>query len=125
MEKGHDISSNGIYFYEKEKERKIYHLIYANENSEAGKYYNQFTLNFIENSYQNIINLQSFDIVDSIKKRFISFSENIIDNKEKISKESFDDSVPNVIKLKNENEIILKKCLMINLFLNWKFLEIV
>ena len=30
----------------------IFHLIYANENSEAGKYFNEFTLNFIENTFQ-------------------------------------------------------------------------
>ena len=117
LEQGKVISTKvfahtGIYFYETDKKRKIYHLIYANENSEAGIYYNQFTLNFIENSYQTVTELGSFDVIDSIKERFISFSKDTIDNIEDITKESFDDSIPNMIKLKGENKIILKKCLI-------------
>ena len=135
LEKGLNIStktktSTGIYFYEKDKEkeknkeRKIYHLIYANEGSEAGKYYNQFTLNFIENSYQNVTDLESFDVIDSIKERFIAISKDIIEktgSEEKITKESFDDSTPDMIKLNSNNEMILKKCLIDELgFSNFK-----
>ena len=135
LEKGLNISTKieqntGIYFYEKDKEkeknkeRKIYHLIYANEGSEAGKYYNQFTLNFIENSYQNVTDLESFDVIDSIKERFIAISKDIIEktgNEEKITKESFDDSTPDMIKLNSNNEMILKKCLIDELgFSNFK-----
>ena len=52
LEEGHKISTKiesktGIYYYESNKEQKIYHLIYANEGSEAGLYYNQFTLDFL------------------------------------------------------------------------------
>ena len=42
---------NDIYFFEKNIEPKIYHLIFANEGSEAGNYYNNFTLDFLEKSY--------------------------------------------------------------------------
>ena len=138
LEEGHKISTKkeevnkGIYFYEKDKEkekdknkeRKIYHLIYANENSEAGKFYNQFTLNFIENSYQNVTDLESFDVIDTIKERYMAISKDIIEktgNEEKITKESFDNSTPNMIKLNNDKEIILKKCLIDELgFSNFK-----
>ena len=135
LEKGHNISTKveantGIYFYEKDrekeknKEKKIYHLIYANENSEAGKYYNKFTLDFIENSYQNVIDLESFDVIDSIKERYMAISKDIIEktgNEQKITKESFDESDPKMIKLKSENEMILKKCLIDELgFSNFK-----
>jgi len=55
LEKGHSIntkaeSKTGVYFCEKvgdKKPQKIFHLIFANENSEAGNFYNQFTLDFI------------------------------------------------------------------------------
>ena len=138
LEEGHKISTKkeevnkGIYFYEKDKEkekdknkeRKIYHLIYANENSEAGKFYNQFTLNFIENSYQTVTDLESFDVIDTIKERYMAISKDIIEktgNEEKITKESFDNSTPNMIKLNSDKEIILKKCLIDELgFSNFK-----
>ena len=105
----------GTRYYEitkDEKEPKVYHLIYANEDSEAGNYYNESTLNFIENLYQNITNYKSYDVIDTIKDRYIEVSEDIIEKNEKneiITKESFD-SDPNLIKLKNNKEIILKKC---------------
>ena len=44
----------GICFYEKNSSPKIFHLIFANEYSEAGKFYNENTLQFIEKSYELI-----------------------------------------------------------------------
>ena len=120
LEKGHNISTKieqntGIYFYEKLKEGKIFHLIYANENSKAGQKYNQYTLNLIENNFANIID-KPFDVIDSIKERYIEISKDIIertksDNKT-ITIESFDDSVKDLIKLKDESKVTLKKCLI-------------
>ena len=92
----------------------IFHLIYANEYSEAGKYYNQSTLNFVENIYKNVNNLKPFDLSQSIKERFIELSGDIIEqteNKVEITKENFDDSDSNLIKLNYTNEIIFKACL--------------
>ena len=106
------------------KQLKIIHLLYANEGSEAGKFYNQFVLDFIEKSYQNILNLKPFDVIGSIKERYIEISKDIIEKTEKDEKltlESFDNSKPLLIKLKNENEIILKKCFIDELgFSNFK-----
>jgi len=121
LEPGHGIrtsseSKTGIYFCEKDgdkKPQKIFHLIFANENSEAGKFYNQFTLDFIENSYLLINNLKPYDVIESIKDRYIQVSEDIIEKSEenqKITEESFDNSDPKLIKLKNVKEITLKKC---------------
>ena len=90
-------------------------MIYANENSEAGNYYNQCTLDFIENIYQNTTNYKPFDIIESIKDRFVELSGEIIekiDNKEKIEKKNFNVSTSNYIKLNNKKEIILKQCLI-------------
>ena len=127
LEEGHNISTKigkntGIYFLEKltdknknkTKERSIYHLIYANEYSEAGKYYNQYTLDLIEKAFPSI-RAESFDIIDSIKERYIEISKDIIERTKldkTITNESFDDSVPNLIKLKDESEVTLKKCLI-------------
>ena len=64
----------GVNFSEEKKDdkgRNIYHLIYANEGSEAGEYYNQHTLDFIEMSYNFYNNLKTFDVIESIKERFI------------------------------------------------------
>ena len=99
LEKGLNISTKieqntGIYFYEKLKEGKIFHLIYANENSKAGQKYNQYTLNLIENNFANIID-KPFDVIDSIKERYIEISKDIIERTKSdktITKESFDDS---------------------------------
>ena len=105
-------------FYEIQKDERspdIFHLIYANEDSDAGKLYNPLTLNFIENIYQNITNLKNYDVIDTIKDRFISIYKEIIEKKENdqnITKESFDNSAPNLIRLKDDKEIILKKCLI-------------
>ena len=118
LEKGHGISTKtesktGIYFYEKNKDQKIYHLIFANEGSEAGKYFNNYTLDFLENNYQNVTHLQSYDVIETIKDRYIKLSKDIIEKtpEEKIEIESFDDSDPQSIKLKDQKEIVLKKCL--------------
>ena len=48
-------------FHEKEENKNnenIFHLIYANQDSKAGKYYNKSTLDFIETSYQHIPNYE-------------------------------------------------------------------
>ena len=121
---------SGIHFYELlNKEEKdifpnIFHLIYANEYSEAGKIYNQYTLDFIDHIYKNITNLKSFDVIESIKERYINISKDIIEkseNEQPLTNKSFDDSNPKIIKLKDEKEIILKKCLINELgFSNFK-----
>ena len=106
----------GIFFCEITKDKKnknesnIYHLIYANEDSEAGEYYNQFTLDFIEQSYRYINNFGNYDIIQTIKERFIEKYDEIVEKGEKINMNSFENSNPNLIKLKNEKEITLKQC---------------
>ena len=116
LEEGHNISTrsinqNGIYFYEKKSNPKIFHLIFANEESEAGKYYNQFTLNFLENSYQNVNDLKTFDVIKTVKERFLEISKDIIDEPKNIELK-FDDENEKCIKLNSKDNIILKKCLI-------------
>ena len=113
--------NNGEYFYEKNSKFNIYHLIYANEDSEAGNYYNNFTLNFIEQSYMKVTDLKSFDIIESIKERFIEISKAIIERSEQFQLRDFclnDKDNYKFIKLHDEKEIILKKNLIEELCLS-------
>ena len=122
LEKGHKVSTSemqdsGDYYYEKNSDPHIFHLIYANEGSEAGNYYNNYTLKFIEKSYLNVTDLYNFDIIDSIKNRFIEISKEIIkiDNDYQLKIDDFcnnDNDNYKYIKLKDEKEITLKKCLI-------------
>ena len=122
LEKGEKVSTSenqdsGDYYYEKETFPKIFHLIYANESSEAGNFYNNYTLKIIENSYLDVIDLKNFDIIDSIKNRFIEISKDIIEknNDNHLKIDDFcnnDNDNYECIKLKDEKEITLKKCLI-------------
>ena len=124
------LHSSGLHFYEvlnekeKDKFQNIFHLIYTNEYSEEGKIYNQYTLVFIDHTYQNITNLEAFDVIETIKERYINISKDILEkseNEQPITKNSFDDSNPKIIKLKDEKEVTLKKCLIDELgFSNFK-----
>ena len=99
-------STKGVCYYEKNSDPKIFHLIYANQYSEAGKYYNPYTLKFIENSYEKITDLKGFNVVETIKERFKEISKDIIENlKEEIE---FDDS-KDLIKLRKPKAFTLKK----------------
>ena len=123
LKKGHKISSelkeeNGTYYFEKNTNPKIFHLIFANEGSEAGNYYNNFTIKFIEKSYQEVTDLEPFNAIETIKKRFAELSleiiekknenQNIINENDIISNEKIIEE--KIIKLKTPQEIVLKRC---------------
>ena len=55
-----ELNNSKEYFYVKKLE--IFHLILANEDSEAGKVYNQYTYNFIEGVYNLISEPKKFEI---------------------------------------------------------------
>ena len=118
LELGHKIDTsiedkNGVYYYEKNSDPKIYHFIYANEGSEAGLFYNKFTLDYLENFYKMVTDIKPFDILETVKERFIDISNEIFEQLEKpLTKDNFDNSNEKLIKLKNPNKIILKKCLI-------------
>jgi hypothetical protein len=75
-------SEKGVCFYEKKSIPPIFHLIFANDGSEAGNYYNEYTLKFLENKYEAITDLKYFDILETIKERFKEVSKEIIQNLE-------------------------------------------
>jgi len=111
-------AKSGIYYYEKNSNPKIFHLIFANEQSDAGTYYNNYTLEFLENSYQqHVTDLKPFDVIKTVKERFIEISKEIIEKKDTIQSikiEDFEENTDNIkkIKLKNEQNIQLKQCLI-------------
>ena len=117
LDKGEVISNdknNGIYFYEKNSQLNVYHLIMAKEGSEAGDFYNKFTLTFLENSYIKVVNIEYFDVIKSIKESFIDISKKILEINDKkqnslIIDDFYDNNKDNkYIKLKDEKKFILK-----------------
>ena len=131
LEKSHNINTkynhiSDIHCYNEitqDKDQKIVHFIYANEGSPAGEKYNNFGLDYIEKAYQGIFGLQPFDVIESIKERYIKVSKDITEKteKENLSNDSFQSDDPYLIKLKDEKEIIIKKCLIDELgFSNFK-----
>ena len=111
-------------YYEKRSKPQIKHLLFANEGSEAGDYYNKYTLDYIEKAYITVTDLEPFDLLESIKERFKIVSkeilekyegEVILDNQTEVTEKTedsiiFDDSNKYVIKLKKPEKIKLKKC---------------
>ena len=116
LEEGHNISTNEKFietkYYFNENKSYITHLIYANEGSEAGKTYNNLTLKYLWNSFQNVKNLDNFDVIKSIKNKLINISKDYFEKMDKnLSMNDFDEDSKS-IKLKNHNKITLKKCLV-------------
>ena len=75
------------------------------------------TLEFLENSYQNVINLTNFDVIETIKDSFVEISKDILEKTENpITKECFENSSNTLIKLSSKtNGITLKKSLIYEL----------
>ena len=97
----------GICFFEKDSNPKIFHLIFANADSEAGNYYNNYTLLFLVNSFESNINLSGFNIVKTIQDRFKEVSKDFFENLQ--SEIEFENS-DSIIKLKKPKELTLKQC---------------
>ena len=100
------VSQNGVCYFEKNSDTTIYHLIFANDFSEAGKFYNRYTLQFIENLFEANINLKGFDVLGTIQERFKEFSKDVFEN---FPGEIEFYNSPHLIKLKNPKELILKQ----------------
>ena len=93
---------------------EIIHYIMANENSEAGKYYNAIAIKLLQNQIKVFSNTDVFPIQDRLVRYFVKKSGDLIDGA-RIKKE--DMSTENKkISLKDEDEeprvINLKKCLI-------------
>ena len=98
--------------YGDKKQLEIYHLILANEDSEAGKIYNEYTYNFIENFYNLIEEPKISDIFQQIRDNFKELSNIIILNNN-LNKFEFN-GIEKIIKDKRmkldyKEDLILKK----------------
>ena len=99
-------TNTGVCYFEKNSRAKIYHLIFANDYSEAGMNYNNYTLNFMKHLFEVNTNLQGFNIIESIKERFKIVSKDIFENLQgDIEFENCLDS----IKLKYPKDLTLRK----------------
>jgi hypothetical protein len=101
-----NLNNNFKYFIENnvDKDMEIYHLIVAQEGSEAGNYYNDFTYNMIIQQFDSFHFYNNSDIIKEIKEEIKSISKNIFIN----PITSLDDfeNLENKIKLKNNFEFI-------------------
>ena len=123
LDEGHKISTStekvsGLYFVEKNDDKnsdfQIYHYIMANEGSEAGNYCNEFTIKQL-NKFFIVAKDEPFDVLQTIKERFIDMSKEMLEKTEKtepIKLENFDNTDNKKIKLNKPDGITLKKCLI-------------
>ena len=114
------LKSNDIYFteninYGDEKTLEVFHLILANEDSDAGKFYNSFAYQFIERFYNLITKPKKFDVFEKVKENYEKIYDLFIaDDIKEIKFNSYEDiKVNKKIKLDYKNkELELKRCYM-------------
>ena len=152
VKKSESVGSNtkkikdGYHFNEEKndeyKQLNIFHLIFAQDGSEAGNFYNEYSIDFIETQYNVQWVKKKFDVIEEVKKQFSKLSKLYLEQKiEKNEFNSNEDILQNkIIKLDKEKELTLKKCLLdeignpifklnglepkYNVFVNEQFLEI-
>ena len=103
--------NNNQNYYNKffvEKDKKIMHLIFINDNCKRGPYYNIPTIKFIQKELEVIKTRQLFSIIDDCKKFLIQISEEIME-------ENLKDSDLETKEGEKEDQILLKNCKSITL----------
>ena len=110
-----DLNKNSKYFFEtfhKDNEEgsslQVFHLIMANEFSEAGEYYNEFATNFLNDQLNAFTNIKSFPVIEKVKDDFINFSKEAFENPVKENEINISNDL--TIQLKPEKKIVFKKC---------------
>ena len=90
----------------------VYHLIIANDESDAGKFYNEDTYNYIKKFFDQSAGLNSFDLFEEIKNTFKYVSPIILSKQiEDIKFYSNEDIIDKkLIKLESKEDLILKDC---------------
>ena len=94
-------------FKEQDTSQKIFHLIFANDSSNAGNYYNEFTLEFLRKRFNDTTQITNFPLVEKIKESFQKMSTEMLENK--IEELNFSNE-EDCIKLMTDKDIILKRC---------------
>jgi len=107
-----DIHFTEIIKYENNQILEVYHLILANEITEAGKAYIPYAIKFIVEQFNSIPNPKKFDIFDQVKVNFKELSEKILNDNIKDASLNVNEKIikDKIIRLKYEKELTLKKC---------------
>ena len=105
------LNENKIFFKQKLKEndRIIIHLIIANQDSPAGKYYNNSTIKYLNKQLSQVKEKKPFNIIKNLKEFLISFSGEIFNKKLEQSSIKEDNDC---IKVINNENLDLKDFLM-------------
>ena len=105
-----NVEENQIFFIQKlkDKERKVVHLIIANEDSDAGKYYNKSTINYLLIQLSQVKEKKPFNIIKNLKDFLVSFSEEIFNKKIEKSSVKIENDC---IKIVDNKDLVLKECL--------------
>ena len=107
-----DGSEERIKFYFKqeikESEKSVIHLILANQDSEAGKYYNQSTIDYLNKQLIQVKEKKEFNVVKNLKEFLLSISGEIFNTK---LEETAIKEENNTIKV-NVESLDLKDCLI-------------
>ena len=94
-------------FKDQDTSQKIFHLIFANDCSNAGDFYNEFTLEFLRKRFNDTTQITNFPLVEKIKESFQRMSAEMLENK--IDELNFSNE-EDCIKLMTDKDIILKRC---------------
>ena len=115
------------YVEEGNKNLKVYHLIMARENTEAGDYYNPFTYKVLREQFNSFIKRKPLSIIDEVKNKFVEWSYDLLEDKiepENIEIVSNQDKKEEKIIFKNNKEnnenlkLVPKACISDELGLN-------
>ena len=63
------------------KDISIFHLMFAADGSDAGNFYNKYTLNFIEEQYGDNWKKEAFDVIKEIKSKISEYSRRYLEQK--------------------------------------------
>jgi len=107
--------NEGVHFTENERKYiRVYHLLFAADDSEAGAIYNNYTIDFIEGQYSDVFSKNKFDVIEKIKEKFVDISPKILTKKiemdDFISKEEIIERKIISFKDNNKNQMTLKNC---------------
>ena len=80
--KDYNIHNERIYYVEEgNKGIKVYHLIMARENTEAGDYYNPFTYKVLREQFNSFIKRKPLSIIDEVKNKFVDWSNDLLEDR--------------------------------------------
>lgn len=103
-----DKTQNNIFYIEKrDNKSNITHLIMANNNSEAGKYYNQKTIELLRTNCDVFSDIDKFPVLEKLREHLFIVTKDLLEEQIASIEEIEIDNEKQIIKLKNRNEIVL------------------